>query len=90
MWLRLGNSRSLNLIQLWLNEEQFERLRWLLPNKVRGVARVDHRRVISGIIDVVTSGARWVDAPACRGGSVHLNSSARLLSGASAGFMPLR
>ena len=25
-----------------------------------------------------------------RGGSVHLNSSARLLSGASAGFMPLR
>ncbi len=25
-----------------------------------------------------------------RGGSVHLNSSTRLLSGASAGFMPLR
>src|SRR3546814_4760978 len=39
----------------------------LLPNKVRGVARVDDRRVISGIIHVVKSGGRWVDAPACYG-----------------------
>ena len=30
------------------------------------------------------------DSAVDRGGSVHLNSSARLLSGASAGFMPLR
>ena len=35
--------------------------------KVRGVARVDDRRVISGIIHVVKSGGRWVDAPACYG-----------------------
>jgi transposase len=39
----------------------------LLPNKVRGVARVDDRRVISGIIHVLKSGGRWVDAPACYG-----------------------
>jgi len=51
----------------WLSEEQFERLRLSLPNKVRGVARVDDRRVISGIIHVVKSGGRWVDAPACYG-----------------------
>ena len=50
--------------EFWLSDEQFERLRPLLPNKVRGVARVDDRRVISGIIHVVKSGGRWVEAPA--------------------------
>jgi transposase len=55
------------LSEFWLSDAQFERLRPLLPNKVRGVARVDDRRVISGIIHVVKSGGRWVDAPACYG-----------------------
>lgn len=50
--------------EFWLSDRQFERLRPLLPNKVRGVARVDDRRVISGIIHVMKSGGRWVDAPA--------------------------
>ncbi|MDG5487391.1 IS5 family transposase [Sphingomonas sp. BGYR3] len=53
--------------EFWLSEAQFERLRPLLPDKVRGVARVDDRRVISGIIHVLKSGGRWVDAPACYG-----------------------
>lgn len=53
--------------EFWLSKEQFERLRPLLPNKVRGVARVDDRRVISGIVHVLKSGCRWVDAPACYG-----------------------
>ena len=53
--------------EYWLSDEQFARLRPLLPDKVRGVARVDDRRVISGIIHVVKSGGRWVDAPACYG-----------------------
>ncbi len=53
--------------EYWLSEEQFERLRPLLPNKVRGVPRADDRRVISGIIHVMKSGGRWVDAPACYG-----------------------
>lgn len=35
----------------------------LLPNKVRGVPRVDDRRVISGIIHVIRNGLRWRDAP---------------------------
>ena len=47
----------------WLGEEQFARLKPLLPDKVRGVARVDDRRVISGIVHVLKSGCRWVDAP---------------------------
>ena len=47
----------------WLNDEQFRRLAPLLPTDTRGVARVDDRRVISGIVHVLKSGGRWVDAP---------------------------
>jgi transposase len=39
----------------------------LLPNKPRGVPRVNDRRVISGIVHVLRSGCRWVDAPAVHG-----------------------
>ncbi|TPW27726.1 IS5 family transposase [Pararhizobium mangrovi] len=51
----------------WLTEEQFAELAPLLPNDTRGVARVDDRRVISGIVHVLKSGCRWKDAPACYG-----------------------
>lgn len=51
----------------WLDDEQFECLRLLLPNKVRGVKRVDDRRVISGIVHVLASGCRWSDAPPAYG-----------------------
>ena len=51
----------------WLSEMQMARLRPLLPNKPRGVPRVDDRRVISGIVQVLISGGRWVDAPAVYG-----------------------
>ena len=47
----------------WLSDEQFARLAPLLPNKMRGVKRVDDRRVISGIIHVLLSGGRWKDVP---------------------------
>ena len=47
----------------WLSDEQFAQLQPLLPTKVRGVPRVDDRRVISGIIHVLQSGCRWRDAP---------------------------
>ena len=53
--------------EFWLTEAQFERLRPFLPDKPRGVPRVDDRRVISGIIHVLKSGGRWVDAPASYG-----------------------
>ena len=51
--------------EFWLSEEQFGRLASLLLTDTRGVARVDDRRVISGIVHVLMSGGRWVDAPAC-------------------------
>lgn len=51
----------------WLNGEQWQRLSPLLPNKSRGVKRVDDRRVISGIVHVLRSGGRWNDAPGSYG-----------------------
>jgi transposase len=51
----------------WLSDEQWRRLAPLLPNKSRGVKRVDDRRVISGIVHVLRSGGRWIDAPASYG-----------------------
>lgn len=47
----------------WLTEEQFARLEPLLPADTRGKPRVDDRRVISGIVHVLKSGGRWIDAP---------------------------
>ena len=35
----------------------------LLPNKPRGVPRVDDRRVLNGIFWVLRSGAPWRDVP---------------------------
>ena len=48
----------------WLSDAQWARLAPLLPNKPRGVPRVDDRRVISGIIVALQSGGRWIDVPA--------------------------
>ena len=47
----------------WLTEDQFSRLVPLLPSDTRGKPRVDDRRVISGIVHVLKSGGRWIDAP---------------------------
>src|SRR6267378_4512433 len=47
----------------WLSDAQFTRLEPLLPTDTRGKARVDDRRVISGIVHVLKFGGRWVDAP---------------------------
>jgi len=51
----------------WLSEAQMRRLAPLLPADTRGKPRVDDRRVISGIVHVLRSGGRWVDAPAVYG-----------------------
>ena len=47
----------------WLSDEQWGRIEVHLPTDVRGVDRVDDRRVISGIIHVLKSGYRWRDCP---------------------------
>ena len=49
--------------QFWLSDEQFTKIESLLPTDTRGKERVDDRRVISGIIHVLKSGGRWIDAP---------------------------
>jgi len=38
-----------------------------LPNKSRGVRRVNDRRVLNGIFWVLRSGAPWRDLPVCYG-----------------------
>ena len=45
----------------WLSDEQWKRIELHLPRDVRGVERVDDRRVISGIVHVLKSGCRWCD-----------------------------
>ena len=51
----------------WLTDAQFAKIAPHLPTGTRGRARVDDRRVISGIIHVLKSGGRWVDTPAVYG-----------------------
>ena len=51
------------LSNYWFTEEQFSKIRPLLPNKPRGVPRADDRRVLSGIIFCIQRGYRWSDVP---------------------------
>ena len=45
----------------WLSDTEWKRLEPLLPRGRRGAHRVDDRRVISGIVHMLRSGARWRD-----------------------------
>ena len=47
----------------WLNDAEWRRIKPLLPRGRRGAHRVDDRRVISGIMHMLRSGARWRDCP---------------------------
>jgi len=51
----------------WLNDEEWSRIEPLLPRGRRGAHRVDDRRVISGIVHMLRTGARWRDCPAAYG-----------------------
>jgi len=46
-----------------LTEEQLCKINVLLPDRPRGVPRVDDRRVLSGIIFCIQRGYRWSDVP---------------------------
>ena len=46
-----------------LTEFEWKTIQPLLPNKPRGVARVDDRRVLNGIFWVLRSGSPWADVP---------------------------
>lgn len=47
----------------WLNDEEWAQIEPLLPRGRKGAHRVDDRRVISGIVHMLKSGARWRDCP---------------------------
>ena len=57
----------MNRDHFWLTDAQFARIAPHLPTDTRGKPRVDDRRVISGIVQVLKSGGRWVDAPGVYG-----------------------
>jgi transposase len=48
----------------WLSGEEWARIEPYLPRGRRGARRVDDRWVISGIIHMLKTGARWRDCPA--------------------------
>jgi transposase len=50
-----------------LSDFEWAAIKPLLPNKSRGVPRVNDRRVINGIFWVLRSGAPWRDLPVCYG-----------------------
>lgn len=51
----------------WLSDAEWARIEPLMPRGRRGAHRVDDRRVISGIVYMLRSGARWRDCPAAYG-----------------------
>ena len=48
----------------WLSDDEWQRIAPHLPTGRRGAHRVDDRRVISGIVHMLKTGARWRDCPA--------------------------
>lgn len=48
----------------WLDDASWAAIEPLLPRGRRGARRVDDRRVISGIMHMLRTGARWRDCPA--------------------------
>ena len=49
-----------------LTEFEWKTIQPLLPNKPRGVPRVDDRRVLNGIFYQLRSGSPWADLPEIR------------------------
>jgi transposase len=47
----------------WLSDAEWSAIEPHLPRGRRGAHRVDDRRVISGIVHMLRSGARWRDCP---------------------------
>ena len=50
-----------------LSDSEWATIKPFLPNKSRGVRRVNDRRVLNGIFWVLRSGAPWRDLPVCYG-----------------------
>jgi transposase len=55
------------IVRYELSDFEWAAIKPLLPNKSRGVRRVNDRRVLNGIFWVLRSGAPWRDLPVCYG-----------------------
>jgi hypothetical protein len=66
-----------------LSDDEWITIRPMLPNKARGVPRVDDRRVLNGIFWVLRSGAPWRDL---RAASVHTPTATTGSNLGSSGF----
>jgi len=55
------------IVRYELSDFEWAAIKPLLPNKSRGVPRVNDRRVLNGIFWVLCSGAPWRDLPGCYG-----------------------
>jgi transposase len=58
---------ELDLMRYELTDHEWFAIQPLLPNKPRGVPRVDDRRTLNGIFWVLRSGAPWRDLPSSLG-----------------------
>ena len=56
----------------WLSDEAWEAIAPCLPRNRSGARRLDDRRVMSGIVHVLTTGCRWNDCPAVYGSAALL------------------
>jgi transposase len=54
---------ELRIMRYELTDHEWATIKPMLPNKSRGVPRVDDRRVLNGIFWVLRSGAPWRDLP---------------------------
>src|ERR1700756_2373381 len=54
---------ELRIMRYELNDHEWAAIKPFLPNKPRGVPRVNDRRVLNGIFWVLRSGAPWRDVP---------------------------
>jgi transposase len=63
-----------------ITDHEWSAIRPMLPNKPRGVPRVNDRRVLNGIFWVLRSGAPWRDLPQEFGPYNHLLQSLRSLA----------
>jgi transposase len=55
--------REVKMARFDLSDVEWRLIKPLLPNKPRGVARVDDRRVLNGIFYVLRTGSPWRDLP---------------------------
>ena len=51
------------MVRFDLSDAEWGQIAPLLPNKPRGVPRVDDRRVLNGIFYILRTGAPWRDLP---------------------------